>query len=363
LVAAASPAAISIGKALSSAGWSVNGSQSALAASRLGAAHLEGRGLTTLTLVVHDDRYVAGDPEFGHRVDTVVAAAIADRRLEVSSAYGFTTLSGLQQRRFVGKDRRTALVSLGLALDEGAATQQAAAAERLLSARVAGTGLQVALVGSSSLWSTVDALSQEDLVRAELVTLPLIALILVLIYQSLVAVLLSIAVGVSSIVLTLAVLSPLAQPLGLSIFLENTASMLGLGIGVDYSLIVLSRYRDELRAGAEPAGAVTTALRTSGRTVLFSALTSALTMAALFVVRLGAIESIALGAVVVVAISLLVATCMLPVALHLLGRRIDAGRVQLRRRAGAERRAGDGEASSSRWHRMARAVMRRPAVF
>ncbi len=363
LVIVGGVSASSIGRVLTGGGWYVSGSQSQQAASRLGAAELNGRGLTPLTVVVHDDRNRASDPAFAGRVRAAVAAVVSDRALSVSSTYGWTTLSGPAQATFLSRDGSTVVESVGLQLGDTAARRELPAAQKMLDHQFAGQGIKVSLVSSASLWGAVNSLSQVDLVKAELVTLPLIALILLLLYQSLVAVGVSLAVGITSIIITLGVLSPVAHHAELSIFLENTATMLGLGIGVDYSLFIISRFKEELRNGRDPSDAVTVALETSGRTVVFSGITVLLTMSALFIVKLDVIQSIALGAVVVVATSVLVATCLLPVALHLLGPRINNGAVRIGRRRSPEEVDMRHARHQQHWYNAMSIVMRHPVVF
>ncbi len=363
LVIVGGVSATSIGRVLTGGGWYVSGSQSQQAASRLGAAELNGRGLTPLTLVVHDDRNRASDPAFTGRVRAAVAAVVSDRALRVSSTYGWTTLSGRAQDTFLSGDGSTVVESVGLQLGDTAARRELPVAQKMLDRHFAGQGMKVSLVSSASLWGAVNSLSQVDLVKAELITLPLIALILLLLYQSLVAVAVSLAVGITSIIITLGVLSPVAHHAELSIFLENTATMLGLGIGVDYSLFIISRFKEELRNGRDPSDAVTVALETSGRTVLFSGITVLLTMSALFIVKLDVIQSIALGAVVVVAASVLVATCLLPVALHLLGPRINNGAVRFGRRTSPEAVEMRRARHQRHWYNAMSIVMRHPVVF
>ncbi len=116
----------------------------------------------------------------------------------------------------------------------------------------------------------------------------------------------------------------------MSVFVTNVASMIGIGVAVDYSLFVLARYREEVLAGAEPADARRTALRTSGLAVVFSGVTVMVSLAGLFLVPSTTIRSMALGAIVVVAVSILAAVTLLPVLMRLLGRRAyQRGRIAL----------------------------------
>ena len=120
-----------------------------------------------------------------------------------------------------------------------------------LSAKYAPEGLDVSLVGSASFWGEVNALSESGLAHAEMLTLPLILLVLVALYGGLVAALVSLSVGVTSILGSFAVLAVIARQTELSLFVENTATMLGLGVGVDYSLFVISRFKEELAKGRD----------------------------------------------------------------------------------------------------------------
>ena len=122
----------------------------------------------------------------------------------------------------------------------------------------------------------------------------------------------------------------------MSVFVTNVASMIGIGVAVDYSLFVLARYREEIRGGAERAEARRVALRTSGLAVTFSGITVMLSLAGLFLVDSTTIRSMAMGAIIVVAVSILAAVTLLPVLMRLLGRRAYArGRLARARRPAA----------------------------
>ena len=147
----------------------------------------------------------------------------------------------------------------------------------------------------------------------------------------------------------------LARHCELSIFVENAATMIGLGVSVDYSLFVISRYQAELAAGRDHQAALASTLRTSGRAVAFAGLIVVLAMSTLFLVDLIVIQSIALGVVVVVTFAVIASTLVLPVVLYLLGDRVLKGALPLSLR---RRPSSDG-----RWYRMAERIMRRPVAF
>lgn len=356
--------ALSVNSVLSGGGWYASGSQSERAAAGIASADLLGRNRTTVTLVIRSDRYPTTDPAFARGAQVALAVVKDVDVLQVRSNYGWSTVGPEQRDQFVGDDKRTVIESVGLGIADNDARRELPATQELLREQFQGTGFSVDLVSSAAMWGDVNRFSQEDLVKAELFCLPLIVVILLLLFRSVAAAGLALLIGVASIVLALGTVSVIARHVEMSIFVENTASMLGLGVAVDYSLFVISRYLEELRRTGDLEAALAASIKTSGHTVLFSGLTVILTMATLFVVDLNVIQSIATGAVLVVAFAVLNATLVLPALLHLLGRRITWGSIRLpgRRRVGPDTGAAD-EATGHRWVSLVTRVMRRPALF
>jgi uncharacterized membrane protein YdfJ with MMPL/SSD domain len=225
------------------------------------------------------------------------------------------------------------------------------------------------LVGQSALWAGLQDVSKEDLATAETVGFPIVALILVAVFGSLAAAALPLALGLFSVLITGALIYLLSTAMDMSVFVTNMASMIGIGVAVDYSLFVLARYRAEVRAGRTPEEARAVALSTSGVAVAFSGVTVIVSLAGLWMVDATALRSMALGAILVVAVSILAAATLLPALISLLGRRAyTQGRVfttlGLVRRSRAPRRPGstrpDAPERPGFWARWAGAVMRRP---
>ncbi|MEV5510660.1 MMPL family transporter [Streptomyces orinoci] len=351
---AAGVAALPIADRLSGGGWYVpgSGSQQAIAATRAGFAD---RGASDLTLVVRDERNTATDPDFEQRVRRAVDRVTGDKRLRTVGSYGWTTLSPAARGTFLGKDRRTAITLVGLELDDGTARRVLPEVQKDTEHRFAPEGLRVSLVSAGTLWGEINTLSQRGLEKAELITFPLLLVILLLLYRTVAAAVVSFVVSATAIVFTLGLMSLLARHFELSLFVENAATMIGLGVSVDYSLFIISRYTDELARGSGQEAALVTTLRTSGRTVVFSGLIVILAMASLFLVDLNVIQSIALGIVVVVAFAVLASVAVLPLVLRLLGDRVLWGRLPGRRAPSGER--------GRRWQRVARQIMRRPVLF
>ncbi|WP_119729562.1 MMPL family transporter [Thermomonospora amylolytica] len=353
-LAAAGIAAMPLADHLSGGGWFAPGSQSEQAAEALRTGFAD-RGASNLTLVVRDERATAGTAPFARRVGRVFREVGADPRLRVSGSYGYASLSEGARDRFVGRDRRTAVTFLALRLDDGTARRVLPRIQADVADRYERDGLKVSMVSAATLFGEVNTLSAEGLARAETIAFPLIVLILLLLYRGVVAALVSFVVSLTAIVPAFGVLGVLARHVELSIFVQNAALMIGLGVSVDYSLFVISRYTEELARGRDRTAALAATLRTSGETVLFSGVIVVLATAALFLVDLNVIRSIALGIIVAVAFAVLGSVVVLPAVLHLLGERVLRGRLPGRR--------GPGTAGGGRWASAARQVMRRPVVF
>jgi uncharacterized membrane protein YdfJ with MMPL/SSD domain len=215
---------------------------------------------------------------------------------------------------------------------------------------------RVYVLGAPALYASFQRIIEQDLARAETLTAPFIAIVLVALFGALVAATLPIALAVASVVITFGAVFFAASATEMSVFVTTMVSMIGIGVAVDYSMFVLARFREELQAGAEPHAAVDTAMRTSGTAVVFSGLTVVLALLALWLVPVRAVQSMAAGAMMVVAIAVLASSTLLPALLHLLGRRVDRGRLPRRSRPGRERR---GEF----WVRWVGRIMRRPLVW
>ena len=232
--------------------------------------------------------------------------------------------------------------------------------------------VELHLVGQQALWAGMQDLAKHDLEQAERVGFPLVLLILLAVFGSLAAAALPLALGFASVAITGAAIFFLSQATQMSVFVTNIASMIGIGVAVDYSLFVLARYREEIAAGASREDARRTAMRTSGIAVAFSGVTVMLALAGLFLVDSSTIRSMAMGAIVVVAVSVLAATTLLPVLMSMFGRRAYArGRVAImsglvfRGLRNMRRHRGSTHPSRERdpfWQRWTDRVMRHPVI-
>ncbi|MDT0265687.1 MMPL family transporter [Streptomyces sp. DSM 44915] len=216
-------------------------------------------------------------------------------------------------------------------------------------------GLTVRAGGGSAVGNDLSTQVNKDLLLAEAIAVPLILILLLFVFRSLVAALLPLLIGVVAILGTLAELSLLAEVTDVSITSVNLTTALGLGLGVDYALLMISRFREQLAAGVAVPEAVRHTMRTAGRTVAFSAATVAAALTALLVFPQAFLRSVGYAGIGVVLIAAVSALVLMPALFALLGHRINNGRLPWVRPEPATDR-------TPLWGRLARTVMRRPAL-
>ncbi|MFJ5546814.1 MMPL family transporter [Streptomyces sp. NPDC093225] len=305
-------------------------------------------------------RFGSGLPDVVLRVRTAVdadAPSVADAGLrlaeDVAGRRGVQHVFSYwseQDARLLSRDRHTALVMVDLA---GSEAQAVDTARSLVPQLVGQHGpLSVSATGASWVSVQVSELSKSDLLTAELVSFPLVVLVLLVVFGSLAGALLPALVGGFAVTGTLATLRLVAPHYPVSVFAPNLAAALGFGLAVDYALLVVARHRDELAAGASVRDAAAAAVRATSGAVFYSAATIFTCLAALLLFPLTFLRSIALAGMLVVAFSAAATLLLLPPALLLLGER-------LRRPA---RPAGIRPRPALPWARLARAATRRPAL-
>lgn len=179
------------------------------------------------------------------------------------------------------------------------------------------------LAGPSAIFTDMEAVSDQDLRSIELITLPIAAVVLLLIFGSAVAALVPVLMAPVAVTLTLALIYAIGHRVDMSIFVLNTASMLGLGVAIDYSLLMVNRFREELAAGRDRETAVGNTVATAGRAVLVSALVVSTGFFGLTLAGISMLASLGIGGSLVTALSLLVALTFLPALLGILGPHIN----------------------------------------
>jgi putative drug exporter of the RND superfamily len=315
-------------------------------------------------VVFHSGRHVASDQTY--------RAAIAAVDKTVRDQTGVRSVVGPYDATAVGQILAGEHTALSLITIGGSANQRFNNTSVIQAAmtRAAGdSGVRAWLTGSSPITKELTSLQKIDTQHAEAIGVPVAFMILLFALGGLAAAFLPLLMAVAGLLLTYGVLAILAHFLQFDSFLLAMVTLIGLGIGIDYSLFIVSRFREELARSDSGehdesdrvADAVGVALATSGRTILFSGVVVALSLSSLFVVQVSLFREIAIGAVVVVACMLAAAMTLLPATLALLGPRINRGALPRRLRPwGTRSRAGNGPESG--WSRWARLTMRRPIL-
>jgi RND superfamily putative drug exporter len=189
--------------------------------------------------------------------------------------------------------------------------------------------INLEITGETPLTFDLRKVSADDVRHAEERAMPVTLLLLLLAFGSLVAALLPLGIGVLSISMALGAAALLAHYLHLSILVQNLATMLGLGLGIDYALLIVSRFREALAEGYDPGQAADIAAAQAGKTLLISATTVAIGFSALLTVPISELRSIGIAGLLVTVLSVMLCTFILPWVLGLLGHRINAARVRL----------------------------------
>jgi RND superfamily putative drug exporter len=270
----------------------------------------------------------------------------ADARLRGVTSYWSTHAATLRSR-----DGTDALIVANVVGDEQAADTNAKA---LLSdyAHLDGPAATVRIGGAEG--TDVGTQVGKDLAVAESIAVPITVILMILVFGSLVAALLPLAIGVLAIFATFAGLDLLTHVTSVSVFAINLATGLGLGLGMDYALLMVSRFREELGKGADVGDAVARTMATAGRTIAFSALAVAAALSAMLVFPVYFLKSFAYAGVGVTVFSAAIALLVLPALLAVLGARVNSGRIR------GIRPARSVEAPF--WGTLAAVVMRRPVV-
>ncbi len=269
-------------------------------------------------------------------------------------------------RRWVSTAGDTAYVAINLTVGDEASVPLFPA---LRASLVPPAGYSVGVSGYAPLTIDTSHQAEIDLQRAETTSLPIVALVLFLVFASIVAAAMPLLVAALAIPTSLAIVYFVSRLTEMSVFVLNIATMLGLALAIDYSLFIVSRFREELARGHPVGEAVARSVATSGKAVLFSGVAVAVGLSGLMIFPFATIRSIGLGSALVVACSVLFALTFLPAALGMLGPRVNRlspGRPG--RQAGSASPSADpphatavpDPAHSSRWARMARQVMAHP---
>ena len=322
--------------------------------------------LTIVQVIFTSDKLSADSPQFVQESQTALARVRSWS--EVSGIVSFT-----DNPRQISLDRHAAYANVLIKPDPDSAVKLLPELQQRLQPV---PGLKTSIGGGPVFYEDIQSVSENDLRRAEYLAIPFAIIALLLVFRSVVAAILPALVGGGAVAVALALIFGLGHITELSIFVLNITTLFGLGLGVDYSLFIVSRFREELAHDRSVEEAVAIAIATAGRAVAFSGLTVSIGLIGLIFFRINMLRSVGMGGVLVVLLAVLAALTLLPAALSIIGTRINAFPVRLPRlwrrnrlevvdTAGASNGTGGmpeqmQEEHHGFWYRLSHIVMRYP---
>ncbi len=228
-----------------------------------------------------------------------------------------------------------------------------ASIEDVRNALIQNSDTEIRLTGEPVFADDLNEASKNDLIRAELIGIPVALVVLLLVFGTPLAAFMPLFVGVITFIVAAGSLFFFAQTMELSIFVLNAVAMIAIALGIDFSLLLVNRYREELAKGKSREAAIVRTVATAGRSILFSGLCVFVGLAGLLFIQVDVFQAIALGALIAVAGAVLSALTLLPSALYIVGDAINKGRLIKTNEVRSE----------VRWQQLARFVMKRPVVM
>ena len=337
-----------LGGQFSSGGFSVPGSQSQDASNLL--SRYFGNSATQLLLVFHSPKPDAASPAVQAKVNDSFRRLA---RLPVTASV--LSYTNTRESIFIGDHGHDTFAVVNLKLSENAATTQLTHLKSYIDRPA---GLQLYISGSAPIDALYNTALEAQLQHAELIALPISLILLFLVFGSVMAALLPLVIAGLAVPTSLAVIKILAAHFGMSIFVTNVATIIGLGLAIDYSLFFVKRFREEIPTH-ESAEAVRIATASAGKAVAVSGTAVAIGLISLILFPASALDSMGVGGVLVVAFTLLFALTALPALLGLLGPRVNWLTLHRSLREAHRRPAR----TSSFWGWVAHVVMRRPIAI
>ena len=306
-------------------------------------------------VIVRSATLKVGDPGFRAYV-----AALSTRISDLGPGVVQTVSSvyTTKDQTLVSRDRHAALIPVVMAGDQNHAMKNVDKLHAVVTSS-AGNGFTLAQTGDASLNKMIDKVAQSDLEKAEIFGIPAALIVLVIVFGSLVAAGIPLVLSILSIILALALTGLIGQIYPMSTFVMNVLTMMGLAVGIDYTLFVISRYREERARGLAKIDAIAATGATANRAIFFSGMTVFLAMLGMVIVPLDITISMGIGVMLVVFTTLLATLILLPALLGLLGDRVNALRVPFVGRFALKRANGQG----GLFERLAHSIMRRPVVW
>ncbi|MUT68348.1 MMPL family transporter [Paenibacillus sp. NEAU-GSW1] len=338
---------------LSGGGWEVPDSQSQNA-SQLLASEFEGRSDSSLTLILRDPNHAAGSKLYNDKLSQLVDRLKTEDG--VKSVFSLLDTSPALHAGLVGSDPNTSIAFIDMNIETDYLINRMPAYQNRLAEQAESLGVEAYMLGMPAFQGETSAQSQKGLARAEAIVLPLIIVILLFVYRSAAATATSLIVTIASLLVAMGIIYWTASAgVQLSVFVTNAAMMLGLGVGIDYTLFMVSRFKLEMATRGDILDALSRTMETAGHTVVYSAVTVIVSLAALLIVPLTAVRSIAFGGITVVFVAGLASMSLLPAVLSLWGQRINSRKQREQKSTNIT--------AGNKWRSWTSAIMRKPALI
>ncbi len=331
------------------------GEPEAARASRLIQDELRGPPLVTETVIIRSEQLTVEDPEFRQMVTEVMAdiRGLGDQAVQQAVSY----LEAPQPEPFISEQGHATVIPVTMAGGLDQADENIGGLMEIVDEADKSVAFEVLITGQSSIGADYERIAEADLLTGELFGSGIALIILLAVFGTLVAALLPLGLAILAIAMAVGLSALVGQLFELAFFVTNMITMMGLAVGIDYSLFIVSRFREERNEGRSVADAIGRTGTSATRAVLFSGTTVILALAGLVLVPITTFRSLAVGAILVVLVALAASLTLLPAAFSLLGDRIDSGKVPFlgRKGLGAGGRGGF-------WDRVAHGVMNHPWI-
>jgi uncharacterized membrane protein YdfJ with MMPL/SSD domain len=307
-------------------------------------------GITDI-VVVHSSRYTVDAPQYRAFVGTIAGEVRGAEDVE-----SIRTYLSVRDPSLVSKDRHATMVQFAMPDESSSGIDDVLSAVQRADAS---PSFEVTVTGQRTVNHDFNKLSEDDLRSGELqFGLPAALIVLLLVFGTVVAGLLPLLIALPSIIVALAFVAVLGHAFNLSIFTINMLTGMGLALGIDYALFVVSRFREQRGRGDQKFDAISASARTANRAVLFSGTTFVIAMFGMFIVPSSIMRSLAVGAILVGIVSVVASATLLPALLGMLGDRVDRGRIPIVGRRSLEAANPEGHF----WGAIVRSVLRRPVL-
>ncbi len=307
-------------------------------------------------VIFRSDTLTVDDLVFRQKVeDTFTSIAALGKKIVEGGVHYYLT----GDESLVSADRHTTILPLVMAGDVATAGKNISKVHDLVSAANNQSDFEVLLTGQATVALDAQEISKADSESGESIAIPLAVVILVLVFGALVAAFMPIIVAAISIPISLGLVGLVGLVYEFSLFVTNIITLIGLAVGIDYALFIVHRYREGRSQGLDKTEAIGRAGATAGRAVFFSGTTVVLALAGLLIMPMNVFNSLAIGAIFVVAISVLASLTLLPALLGLLGDKVDRLHIPI---IGYAQKRFDEESRGGFWDHVSHAVMKYPVV-